>query len=87
MLLDFAETQARRHNPMSMKDWVEGVDSFLKFYKYPVLDGKGKISREKADEIAKEAYIKYRPIQDKLYKSDYDKFEEKAELIKKINHT
>ena len=87
MLLDFAETQARRQNPMSMKDWVEGVDSFLKFYKYPVLHGKGKISREKADEIAKEAYKKYRPIQDKLYKSDYDKFEEKAELIKKINNT
>jgi hypothetical protein len=37
MLLDYAENQAIRHNPMSILDWINKVDSFLSFNEYPIL--------------------------------------------------
>ena len=56
MYLDYAENQAIRHNPMSMKDWVERLDNFLKFNEYHLLKGKGSISRADVDKFVKEEY-------------------------------
>jgi len=37
MYLDYAENQAARQKYMTMKDWVEKLDAFLKFNEYEVL--------------------------------------------------
>ena len=78
MYLDYAEDRAERQIPMSMKDWAERLDKFLEFYEYEVLKGKGKISRKEVDEFVKLEYEKFRPVQDKLFKSDYNKFDEET---------
>jgi len=82
MYLDYAENQALRHNPMSMEDWAERLDKFLEFNEYHILKGKGKISRKSIDDFVKKEYEKYRPIQDKLYKSDYNNFIEETKKLK-----
>lgn len=78
MYLDYAEDRAERHIPMSMKDWSERLDKFLEFYEYNILEGKGNFSREEADEFVKKEYEKFKPIQDKIFKSDYNKFDEET---------
>lgn len=83
MYLDYAEDRAERHIPMSMKDWAERLDKFLEFYEYNILEGKGSISREEVDEFVKMEYDKFKPIQDKVFQSDYEKFDEETrDLIK-----
>ena len=83
MYLDYAEDRAERQIPMSMKDWDERLDKFLEFYEYHVLDDKGSISREEVDEFVKKEYEKFKPIQDKIFQSDYDRFDaETRELLK-----
>ncbi len=74
MYLDYAEMQAENHNAMTMKDWVEKLNAFLKFNGRDILHGAGKISHEVAKELAYEEYDKFRVKQDKLYNSDFDKF-------------
>jgi Virulence protein len=73
MYLDFAENQARRHKEMSMVEWVERLDSFLKFNEYDILKDAGKVSAEVAKNLASKEYEKYRKIQDQNYVSDFDK--------------
>jgi hypothetical protein len=46
MYLDYAENQAKRQIPMSMKDWKGRLDAFLQFNDYVVLKDAGKISHE-----------------------------------------
>ena len=81
MYLDYAENQAARHIPMSMKDWAERLDKFLEFNEYQILEGRGRVSRKSADEFVKKEFEKFKPIQDKNYKSDYNKFEEKTRKL------
>lgn len=85
MYLDYAEDRAERKIPMSMKSWAEKLDKFLEFYEYHVLEGKGSISREEVDEFVKLEYEKFKPIQDKFFKSDFNKFDEETKnLISKL---
>ena len=81
MYLDYAENQASRHKAMSMKDWAERLDKFLEFNEYQILNGRGRVSRKAADEFVKTEFEKFKPIQDKNYKSDYNKFEEKTRRL------
>lgn len=73
MYLDYATRQARRHIPMTMADWSEKLDAFLKFNDAEILLGKGKANAKIAKEFAESEFEKYRIIQDALYKSDFDK--------------
>ena len=73
MYLDIAENRAKRQIPMKMKDWVEELDVMLKTNRYEVLDCKGKISAEEANEFAEKEFEKFRVEQDKQYLSDFDK--------------
>lgn len=73
MYLDYAEIQAKSNNVMYMKDWVVKLDAFLQFNEKEILEYKGKISHEVATALAISEYEKYRVIQDRLYKSDFDK--------------
>lgn len=84
--LDYAELQAERNIPMTMRDWSEKLNSFLTFMDYEVLQDAGKVSAEIAKLHAETEFEKYRIIQDKLYVSDFDRFmelEEKTSLTTK----
>lgn len=73
MYLDYAENQAKRNKKMSMSDWADKLDAFLQFNEYDLLHDTGKISREVANQLAKDEYKKFRIRQDKEYLSDFDK--------------
>lgn len=72
MYLDYAENQARRKIPMSMKDWAARLDGFLQFNEYAVLRDAGRISAEIARKLAEQQYDQYRILQDHNYVSDFD---------------
>lgn len=74
MYLDYAIRQARRHIPMTMADWSSKLDAFLQFNDADVLQDKGTVSATIAKAFAESEFEKYRVIQDRLYKSDFDKF-------------
>ncbi|MCL1809642.1 MAG: virulence RhuM family protein [Clostridiales bacterium] len=76
--LDFAELQADRKIPMSMADWAKRLDGFLEFNGNEILIGPGKISHEQAKLHAETEYEKYRIVQDKLFKSDFDRLLEET---------
>jgi hypothetical protein len=73
MYLDYAENQAEKGIPMTMADWSEKLNTFLKFNDADVLQNAGKVTAEIARSFAESEFEKYRPIQDRLFKSDFDK--------------
>ena len=72
--LDFAEDMAKRHIPMTMEDWAKRIDKFLDLTDRLVLTDAGHVSAEQAKEYAETEFEKYRVIQDKLFQSDFDRF-------------
>lgn len=72
--LDLAEDMAKRHIPMTMEDWAKRIDKFLDLTDHPVLTDAGHVSAEQAKEYAETEFEKYRVIQDKLFQSDFDRF-------------
>ncbi len=74
MYLDYAEDQAEQQIPMTMNDWVERLDAFLKFNRKEVLNNPGKVSAEIAKSFAESEFEKYRMVQDRLFESDFDRF-------------
>ena len=74
MYLDYATRQARRRIPMTMEDWANKLNAFLKFNNAEVLTDKGKVKTEVAKAFAESEFEKYRVIQDRLYESDFDRF-------------
>jgi hypothetical protein len=71
--LDMAEVQAERHIPMTMADWEERLNGFLRLWDREVLQDAGKISAELAKMHAESEFEKYRIVQDRLYQSDFDR--------------
>jgi hypothetical protein len=76
--LDLAESRAKRNIPMSMEDWVKRLDLFLEFDEREVLTNAGKVSAKIAKEFALSEFEKYRVVQDKLYRNDFDKLMEQS---------
>lgn len=83
--LDLAEDRAKRKIPMSMEDWSKRLDAFLKFDERELLENAGSITQEIAKQHAESEFEKYRVVQDKLFKSDFDKLLEKTKDITKDN--
>lgn len=81
LYINFAELQATREIPMSMQDWSDQLDKFLDFVGYQILEGKGKVFRVEINEFVKLEFDQFRPIQDKLYQSDYNEFEERTRKL------
>ena len=77
--LDIAEDMALRKIPMTMADWEERLNRFIKATDRDVLQDAGKVSAEIAKAHAESEFEKYRIVQDRLYESDFDK------LIKTID--
>ena len=73
-VLEFAESRAKRHIPMTMEDWAKRIDAYLSSDERPLLEGTGSVSHEYAKEYAETEFEKYRVIQDRLFRSDFDNF-------------
>ena len=73
-VLDMAERMAQRHIPMTMEDWAKRIDIILEASGDAVLTDAGKITDEFAKSFAESEFEKYRIIQDKLFQSDFDRF-------------
>lgn len=82
MYLDYAEYQAGRHIPMTMRDWSQRLNRFLEFNEHEILHDTGRVTHEIAKAFAESEFEKYRIVQDRIFESDFDRFlalEEKAE--------
>ncbi len=77
--LDFAENMALRKIPLTMADWEKRLNAFIEMFEYGLLQDAGKVSAEIAKLHAETEFEKYRIIQDRIYKSDYDLFLEELE--------
>lgn len=73
LFLDIAENNAERNIVMCMNDWKNEVENAIKVFHYEVLNDKGKISHQMAQDKAFLEYEKYKVIQDKSFVSDFDK--------------
>ena len=71
--LDLAERRAKRRIPMTMADWARHLDRILIADDMEILQDARKISAEIAREYAENEFEKYRVIQDRLFKSDFDR--------------
>ena len=81
--LELAEDRAKRQIPMTMEDWVKRLDAFLEFDDRQVLQGKGSVSASQAKVYAESEFEKYRPIQERELKNDFDKsLEEETKKLK-----
>ena len=88
MYLDYAEDQARLHIPMTMEDWAEKLNDFLRFTRRNVLTHAGKISHKLMEEKAHREFDKFdqrRRIEADRTPSDFDKFieETKRQMLPK----
>ena len=75
-VLDLAERMAKRHMPMTMEDWAKRIDIILEAGGGAVLHDAGKVSAEFAKSFAESEFEKYRIIQDRLFRSDFDRLNE-----------
>ena len=73
-VLDMAERMAKRHIPMTMEDWAKRIDIILEATGDAVLTDAGKITAEFAKSFAESEFEKYRIVQDHLFQSDFDRF-------------
>ena len=81
MYLDYAEMQAQKGIVMYMNNWVTKLDAFLKFNEEKILTNAGKVSHEVAEALALLEFEKYKKVEDKEFRSDFDQFVEKTKKI------
>ena len=81
--LDMAAVQAMRHIPMTMADWEKRLNGFLTMWDHDILQDAGKVSAELAKQHAETEFEKYRIVQDRLFESDFDRFLELENLVRK----
>jgi hypothetical protein len=82
--LGTAELFAKRKIVMTMKDWVQKLDEFMRFNAYEVLDGGGKVSSEIAKKHALGEYEKFRVENDRKFLSDFDRLVEDLRIKHKL---
>lgn len=80
--LDIAEINALSMHEMTMKDWINELDSFLTMTRKEILQGKGLISHEQALKKAHEEYKKY--TKNNLTRAEKDYLILLGEEIKKL---
>lgn len=73
-VLEFAESRAKRHIPMTMEDWSKRIDAYLASDERQLLSNAGRVSHEDAVLHAETEFEKYRIVQDRLFRSDFDDF-------------
>jgi len=73
MFIDYAELMAEDGIAISMQDWLNEADNFLKNNRRNVLSGKGRVSHDDAVAKASEIYKDFRKKQDSDYISNFDR--------------
>lgn len=76
---DYIEDLIERENAFTMQEFATSINEFLAFRKYDVLEGKGKITKKKAEEKATAEYEAFNKTQ--KINSDFDN--EVKKLLKK----
>lgn len=72
--LDLAETKTLKKQLITTKDWSDFIANYLLFSGYKISGTKtSAISKEAANKKALDVYERFRVIQDRLYRSDFDK--------------
>jgi len=69
--LDIAEINAFSHNPMTMRDWINELDSFLTMTRKDILTNSGTVSHKQALEKAHKEYNKYMETHLTIAEKDY----------------
>ena len=82
--LDIAEINALDRHPMTMQDWTNELDSFLKMTKKDILSNAGSISHDQALKKAHEEYDKY--MKKHLTTAEQDYLEMLNKEIEEINN-
>jgi hypothetical protein len=80
--LDLAENRAKKGIPITMLEWSNRLDKFLLADDQELLKNAGKISRKIAEGKAVAEFEKFRIIQDKSYRNDFDKLVEQSKKSK-----
>ena len=78
---DYIENVIENHQVMKMEDLAKSVNKFLSFNEYKILEGKGKISHEKAEQKAIAEYDEFNKTQ--KIESDFDR--EVVKLLKVVD--
>jgi hypothetical protein len=76
--IEFAELQALRRKTMTMREWIEKLDDFLKLSEHELLDHAGKISATTAKAKAELEYERYRALMDAQPRRVDEDFEKAA---------
>lgn len=64
-----------------MEDWAKRIDKFLDATDRDILQDAGRITAEYAKEFAESEFEKYRVIQDRLFRSDFDKLNDEGPIL------
>ncbi len=84
LYIEFAELQALDRRPMTMKQWVEKLDEFLKISGRELLDHAGHISAEMARAKAEREYESYRQLTDAQSRPVDAHFEDAAKALQAL---
>lgn len=85
MYLDYAEDQAEKHQPMTMREWAEKLDAFLQFNDREVLQDAGRVSAEVAKALAELEYEAFRTARLTREAGEPDAFDRMAKQLKDKN--
>jgi len=73
--LEFAESRAKMHIPMTMEDWEKRLDKFISIWDGPItVEQVENVTAAIAQNHAESEFEKYRVVQDRLFMSDYDRY-------------
>ena len=81
--LDVAADMALRKMPMTMQDWETRLNRFIEATDRSILQDAGKVTAEIAKAHAESEFEKYRIVQDRLFKSDFDRMLKQLEQVGK----
>ncbi len=84
LYIEFAELQALDRKPMTMRNWIEKLDEFLKISGRDLLTHAGKISAETARAKAEREYDRYHALADAQPRLVDADFERTAKQLQKL---
>jgi hypothetical protein len=84
LYIKFAELQALDRKPMTMRNWIEKLDEFLKISGRELLNHAGKISAETARARAEREYDRYHALGDAQPRPVDADFEQAAKQLQKL---
>ena len=88
MYLDYAELQAKKRQVITMREWEDKLDAFLKFNEKDLLNHAGHIKTEVAKKLAEDRYEIFDTERKNLSakKADTEDIRELENLVKKLEH-